>query len=164
MKTCALILSIVMTLASAPAWALDDVATRPDRRHEIDLRIEALEAEREEISTKGPKVATIFGITSLLSGVGALASLARPCREAFDECAPRVGAGVTGITLFGVGGISTIVGGLLWNKRAKRRRAIEAEREALMHEREALAEALSRIELSTPFRDGARFVTLGFTF
>ncbi len=160
MKPCALILSIVVTLTGSPAWANDEVLLPTDVRRYIDLRVEELDAERDQISTTGPQLATIFGVLGVVGGTVAL--LAAP-QATNDENAP-VGAITAGLMLMTAGGASTVVGAILWGKRAKRRRTIDAERELLIKERNAITESLSRIELSAPFRDGTHFVTLGVRF
>jgi hypothetical protein len=75
-----------------------------------------------------------------------------------------LGAIIGGMTLIGVGGISSIIGGIVWNMRVGRRNEIDAERESLIQERHGLAAALSRIELQSPYRNGTQFVTLGVRF
>jgi hypothetical protein len=164
MKICASLLSLLLTLAGCPAWAEDELVTGPDRRHEIDLRIDALDAERAEISTEGPMAATIIGLAALVGGGIAIGVRQRPCNDQFNECGDRAGAIIAGLALFGVGGAMSLAGGIVWGKRVDRRNEIDAERESLIDERDGLAAALSRVELQSPYRNGTRFVTLGVRF
>lgn len=165
MKTCALLLSLLLTLVGRPAWAEDAIVTGPDRRHEIDLRIEALDAERDEISTDGPKAGTYLGlITGAVGAVTFGLGLERGicdqgCRGGYSQAAMWSGA-----ALMGVGFLTTLISGTIWANRAHRRNQIDAKRELLIEERDGLAAPLSRVELRSPYRDGTQFVTLGVRF
>ena len=163
MKTCALLLCMLLTLLGRPAWAEDDIVTGPDRRDEIDLRLEALDARRAEISTDGPKAATVIGLIGVIGG-GIAIGVGATCTDQFDECGDQVAAVVGGITLIGLGAATALIGGIMWQTRVNRRNEIDAERESLMKERDGLAAALSRLELRSPRRDRTQFVTLGVRF
>ena len=169
MKTCALLLSLLVTLVGCPVWAEGEVVTGPDRRHEIDLRIKELDAERDSISTKGPQAATRVGVLVMVLG-GALMGVSYlncnqyepPCEDRGTNYNPALF--FPGFTLALVGGITTTIGGVVWGKRVHRRNDLDAERKSLIEERDGLAEVLSRIELRSPYRDGTQFVTLGIRF
>ena len=166
MKSCALLLSLLLTLAGRPAWAEGEDAPTPDRRQEIDLRIEALDAERAEISTKGPMTATFLGLGMLVGGGFAFAyGLDRAIYDdTLDDEPPAPGLLVAGILLLGAGTVAALAGGVMWGKRDARRSEIDAERESLIEERDGLAAALSRLELHSAYRDSTHFVTLGLRF
>ncbi len=164
MKTCALMLSLIFSLASCPAWANDEALAPTDVRRHIDLRLKLLDYKREQISTTAPKVATFAGIGGLLGGAIAIVVATQGCRSADRSCGDRWGASIAGITLLSVGGVTTLISGIVWGTRVKQRNKIDAERELLIKERNAITESLSRIELNTPFRDGTQFVTLGVRF
>ena len=164
MKYCALLLSLLVTLAGCPAWADGEIVTGPDRRAEIDLRLEELEAEIAEISLVGPQVATAGGALGAVVGVimFSLGLTSDGCQLNDEKCpAGVVGAGAG---LMFVGGATAIAGGVIWGVRAHRLNEIDAERKSLIDERHGLAEALSRIEVRSPVRNGTQFVTLGFRF
>jgi len=163
MKTGALLLSLLVTLVGCPVWAEDAIVTGPDRRHEIDLRIEELDAQRAEISTEDPRVATFLGVALMVGGAIAFAVEDRACRDEFGDCDNRVGT-IAGITLLSLGGAMAIAGGAVWARRVHRRNAIDAERESLIEERNGVAAALSRIDLASAHRDHTHFVTLGLRF
>lgn len=165
MKSCAFFVSLILTFAGCPAWAEGEYAPVPESRREIDLRIEALDARRAEISTTGPKVATFVGL-----GVGAVGAITfgfglergscdQGCAGGYDPTAMRAG-----LVLMGVGVVTTLIGGPIWAARTHRRNKIDADRKVLIEERKGLEAALSRIELGGESRNGMRFVTLGARF
>jgi len=171
MKTCATLLSLLLTLAGCPAWAEGELVTGPDRRHEIDLRIEALDARRAEISVTGPKTATLLGVGAVVVGGIMFGAGIATCRNGPEDADAWCEGPESGIVLAGTGGgllvaggVTAIVGGIVWQIRADRRNDIDAERESLIEERDGLADALSRLELRSPYRNGAQFVTLGVRF
>ena len=167
MKCCAVLLSLLVTLAGCPAWAADEIVTGPDRRAEIELRLEELEAQRAEISFTGPQIT--IGVSMLIVVAGAAT-----CGASFAVCDRyEFGCEDTGFDrtwlLAGMGvilvGVTTAaIGGTVWGLRAQRRNEIDAERKSLMDERHRLANALSRIEVRSPVRNGTQFVTLGLRF
>jgi hypothetical protein len=167
MKSCASFLSLLLTLIGCPAWAGDGVVTGPDRRQEIDARIEALDARRAEISTSGPKTATLVGLVVTVTGGALFGASSVPCRNnaygcedlGFDPALLGIGFG-----LLVIGGAMTVTGGTIWGVRAHRRNEIDAERESLIEERDALPAALSRLQLNSTYRDDTHFVTLGVRF
>ena len=166
MKTCALLLSLLVALAGCPAWAEGDYTPVPESLRELDLRIAALEAQRAGISTTGPKVATCLGV-----GVGALGAIMLvPGIKRTVGCDQGCERGYSQGTLWAataflaVGLVQTSISGAIWAHRAQRRNAIDAERESLIKERDGLAATLSRLELRSPYRDGTQFVTLGVRF
>jgi len=81
-----------------------------------------------------------------------------------NECKPEVGAYFAGLALLGIGAATTLVGVIVWEKRVGERNEIDAKHESLIDERDGLANALSRLELSSEYRDDTRFVTLGVRF
>ncbi len=162
MKPCALLLSLILTLAGCPSWAEGEIVTGPDRRQEVDLRIAALEAERDQISIEGPRTATVLGLVMLVGGAVALGVGAS--RGGDNETPDPIGAVAGGMVLLGIGGVTALTGGIIWGNRVSRRNEIDAERESLIEERDGILAALSRLELGTPVRDGTRFVTVGFRF
>jgi hypothetical protein len=166
MKICALLLSLLLTLAGSPAWAEAEYAPVPDRYSEIDARIEALDAERAGISMKGPKTATILGLGIIVAGGITMAAGAAAYGGSEDDQdeAELLGTFFAGAALLGIGAISSIAGGIVWSKRTSRRDEIDAERESLIKERDGLAATLSRLELHSPYRNGTQFVTLGVRF
>jgi len=164
MKTCALLSCVLLTLAGCPAWAGGEIVTGPDRLSEIDLRIEALDARREQISLTGPKVATaVGGLVFLLGGVALGVGFTRFANDCF-ECESGVPGIISGVALTCAGGLTSLVGGIVWGVRAHRRNEIDAERDSLIEQRAGLAATLSRLELPSTYRDDAHFVTLGVRF
>jgi len=170
MKTCALLLSLLLTLAGCPAWAEGEVVTGPDRRHEIDLRIEALDAQRAEISTTGPQTATFVGLGVMVVGGILLGVGKASCNSNvadYGECGGAgsgIGLAGAGGGLLAIGGATALVGGVLWAARVDRRNKLDAERESLIEERGGLAAMLSRLQLQSAYRHDTRFVTLGARF
>jgi hypothetical protein len=167
MKSCALFLSLLLTLAGSPAWAEDKIVTGPDRRHEIDLRIEALDAKRAEISTTGPITATVIGLVVTVAGgatFGASGSKCRNWKFGCEEAKSEANSAIAGFALLIAGGATALTGGIIWGVRANRRNKIDAERELLIKERDGLPATLSRIDLRSPYRNGTQFVTLGVRF
>ena len=172
MRSCALLLSLLLTLAGRPGWAEDEIVTGPDRRHEIDLRLERLDAERAEISTKGPMVATFVGLGLVLAGSLTFHFGFDRCQRGVEDiddpaCGGDLGAMVAttaGMAVLAVGGIATIAGGALWGRSVHRRNEIDAERESLIQERDGLWAAVSRLELHSDYREETHFVTLGVRF
>lgn len=167
MKTCASFLSLLVTLAGCPAWAEGEYAPVPDRRSELDARIEALDAERAEISTEGPMAATVFGLALTVAGGALMGASYAKCKQYEFGCEdtgfePSLWA--SGFALLLVGPTTALVGGIIWGVRADRRNDIDAERESLIEERDGLAATLSRLELQSPRRNGTQFVTLGVRF
>jgi len=167
MKTRALLSCVLLTLAGCPAWAKDEIVTGPDRRNEIDLRIEQLDTERAEISTTGPITATVIGLVVTVAGGATLGASGSKCRDyefGCEEAKSEAFSAIAGFTLLIVGGATALTGGIIWGVRADRRNKIDAERESLVEERDGLAVTLSRLELRSPYRDGTQFVTLGVRF
>lgn len=170
MKSWALLLSLLLTLAGCPAWAESENASAPDRRKEIDLHIEALDARRAEISMTGPKTATLLGLGTMLVGGIMLGVGLASCNDAVEyagECGGQgsgIGVAGAGGGLLVVGGVTALIGGVVWAMRTDQRDQIDAERESLIEERDGLAATLSRLELRSPYRDGTQFVTLGVRF
>jgi len=164
MKPCALLLSLLLALASYPAWGEGEIVTGPDRRNEIDLRIAELDAERAAVSTRGPKVAVLVGLGTMALGVVPL-MVGVTANSPYEYDYPRSAGGIiTGSTLMGIGAVTAFAAGLVWGERINRRNEIDTERELLIEKRAGLAGALSRVELRSPYRNGAQFVTLGFRF
>lgn len=163
MRTCTAFLLLLLTLFGAPVSAEEAIVTGPDRRHEIDLRIAELDAERDAISTTLPKVLTFVGVGVVVTGGIVLAGGFLSSVEGKDK--PRNDNVISaGYTLLGFGGILAFTGGTGWGVQATRRKGIDAERDSLIEERDGLEAALSRIELRTPYRDSTQFVTLGVRF
>jgi hypothetical protein len=165
MKTCALLLSLLLTLAGCPVWAEGEIVTGPDRRSEIDLRIEALDAKRAEISTTGPITATVIGLVVTVAGGATFGASGSKCRDYEFGCEDSdVPSALAGFSLLIVGGAIALTGGIIWGVRVNRRNKIDVERESLIEERDGLAATLSRVEVRSPYRDGTQFVTLGVRF
>ena len=166
MKTCASLLSLLAMLAGCPVWAEaeSEIVTGPDRRHEIDLRIEQLDARRAEISTTGPRVATVLGLGVAVVGGAILGASASQCPNWDQGDCASFGLVMASAALTGIGLATSLGAGVVWGVRAHRRNEIDAERESLIEERDGLAAVLSRLELQSPYRNGTQFVTLGFRF
>ena len=164
MKPCALLLSLLLMLVGCPVWAEGELVTGPDRRQEIEWHIEMLDEDRAEISTKGPRTATLIGLGTMLLGGIPLAVGLTADDPWGDDYARRTGGIISGATLIGIGTVMAITAGLVWNDRIYQRHAIDAKRESLIEERDGLAATLSRLELRSPHRDGTQFVTLGIRF
>ncbi len=164
MKTCALLLSLLVTLAGFPVWAEDEIVTGPDRRNEIDLRIEQLDAKRAEISTTGPKVATVLGLGMAVAGGAMLGVGASDCQNRDQDGCDLFGVTMAGAALTCIGIVTSLAGGVVWGVRANQRNKIDAERETLIEERDGIMAALPRIDLRSAYRDDTHFVTLGVRF
>ncbi len=163
MKPCALILSILLTIASNPAWADDEIVSGPDRRHELDLRIKEIETERDQISVAAPAVYTFIGLG--IAAVGALVLGGGIARNNDPDGSPSGTAAIGGgAALIAIGGVTSFISGTVWSRRSDKRNALDAERESLIKERGTLSETLSRVEIRSPHRDGTQFVTLGVRF
>jgi hypothetical protein len=164
MKTGALLLSLVLILVGSPTWAGDELVSGPDRRHEIDLRIERLDAERAAISTRGAKTTLFVGLGTMVLGAVPLAVGLTAAYPEGNEYARSAGGIVSGSTLIGIGMVTSIVAGIVWGERINQRNEIDAERGVLIERRDGLAAGLSHLEIHSAFRDDAHFVTLGFRF
>jgi len=165
MKACALLLSLLLALASCPAWAEGELVTGPDRRREIDLRIEALDARRAEISTSGPMAATLVGLIVTAAGAATMGASGSRCQDYEFGCEDAdVPSFMAGLAVVIVGGATALTGGIIWGVRAHRRNGIDAECESLIEERDGLPAAFSRLELNGTYRDDTHFVTLGVRF
>ncbi len=170
MKSCALLLSLLLTFISGPAWAEESLVTGPDRRQEIDLRLESLDAERAKISTRGPAIGTAVGLGTVALGGVLLGVGVAQCDGRASEYGPctgpgsGIGAQVGGVVMMIAGGSITLISGIVLGRRASRRDKIDAEIESLIDERKGLKATLSRLELKSPHRNGTQFVTLGFDF
>ena len=172
MRISALLLSLVMLSAGGPVWAEEPLVTGPDRRHEIDLRLEELAAERAGISVEGPKVATFVGIGTIVLGAILVGVGVKNCNEhkrdtGESTCSgPDSGFAATaaGGGLMAVGAGTALAGGAIWAERTNRRSEIDAERASLIEERDRPASPLSRIQLRNTYRDDTHFVTLGLRF
>ena len=164
MKCCALLLSLLVTLAGSPAWADDEYVPVRDHRYEIDVRIAALDIERSRISLTGPKVATWVSLAATVAGAIAFGVGKSRSNDCGDACSDGWGALATGRVLLPAAGIATIVSGVIWAKRVQRRNEIDAEIESLTEKRDGLAAALSRLELDGTYRNETHFVTLGLRF
>ena len=64
----AVLLWLLIAFTSTPTWAEEEIVTGPDRRDQIDLRIEELDAAIAAISRKGPKTATFVGLGLMVVG------------------------------------------------------------------------------------------------
>ena len=164
MKPCALFLSLLLTLVGCPAWAEDEIVTGPDLRNEIDLRIEELDADRAEVSTKGPQTAIYIGLATLLLGVVPLAVGLTADEPWGEDYARHSGGVIAGATLMGIGAVTASLSGIILSERVKQRNEIDVEREWLIEKRDGLAAGLSRFELYSAYRDDTHFVTLGLRF